>query len=240
MYIWNTHAACPKKVAHWYLVGPLFALIMEHICCGIVSTTLTLCYVTFISIQSYNNSWPRIEKMTPHAPWHSCVLMLHSFTTRARLILALPSSNMPEASGGEKIHWWDNLVIQYIQELCWLAVPRPDQLKQPQIKTLQFADWNDNFFLARQCIYSGSNNYLIPCWFCLSCWKILVLLSDNAPLLPEKCCNYKCFGIHMFIYFVCIGKTQKIWEKRPNLISFHTELQRWTGQNVWHPELNIW
>ena len=40
----------------------------------------------------------------------------------------------------EKIHWWDNLVIQYIQELCWLAVPRPDQLKQPQIITLQFAD----------------------------------------------------------------------------------------------------
>ena len=36
------------------------------------------------------------------------------------------------------------------------------------------------------------------------------LLSDNAPLLPEKCCNYKCFGIHMSIYFVCIGKTQ-IW-----------------------------
>ena len=40
----------------------------------------------------------------------------------------------------EKIHWWDNLIIQYIQELCWLAVPRPDQLKQPQIMTLQFAD----------------------------------------------------------------------------------------------------
>ena len=40
----------------------------------------------------------------------------------------------------KEIHWWDNLVIQYIQELCWLAVPRPDQLKQPQIMTLQFAD----------------------------------------------------------------------------------------------------
>ena len=25
------------------------------------------------------------------------------------------------------------------------------------------------------------------------------LLSDNPPLLPENCCNYKCFGIHMFI-----------------------------------------
>ena len=36
------------------------------------------------------------------------------------------------------------------------------------------------------------------------------LLSDNAPLLPENCCNDKCFGIHMFISFVCIGTTQKI------------------------------
>ena len=40
------------------------------------------------------------------------------------------------------------------------------------------------------------------------------LLSNNAPLLPENCCNYKCFGIHMFISFVCIGKTQKIEEKK--------------------------
>ena len=47
-----------------------------------------------------------------------------------------------EAVKKEKIHWWDNLVIQYIQELCWLAVPRPDQLKQPQIITLQFAELN--------------------------------------------------------------------------------------------------
>ena len=45
----------------------------------------------------------------------------------------------------------DNLVIQYIQEL---AVPRPDQLKQPQIIPLQFADLNqnDDFFLGSQCI----------------------------------------------------------------------------------------
>ena len=26
------------------------------------------------------------------------------------------------------------------------------------------------------------------------------LLSDNAPLLPENCCDYKCFDVHMFIY----------------------------------------
>ena len=47
----------------------------------------------------------------------------------------------------EKIHWWDNLVIQYIQVVCWLAVPRPDQLNQPQIITLQFADLNQNYNL---------------------------------------------------------------------------------------------
>ena len=48
----------------------------------------------------------------------------------------------------EIINWWDNLVIQYIQEL---AVPRPDRLKQPQIITLQFADLNqkDDFFFGR-------------------------------------------------------------------------------------------
>ena len=49
------------------------------------------------------------------------------------------------------------------------------------------------------------------------------LLSDNAPLLPENCCNYKCFGIHMFIYFVCIGKTQKNWEKIK--ICYHSTFQ---------------
>ena len=39
-------------------------------------------------------------KMTPSAPWHSYVLMLHSFTTRR--ILALLSWNMPEPSGKNK------------------------------------------------------------------------------------------------------------------------------------------
>ena len=43
------------------------------------------------------------------------------------------------------------------------------------------------------------------------------LLPDNAPLPPENCCNYKCFGIHMFISIVCIGTTQKSREEKPNL-----------------------
>ena len=39
----------------------------------------------------------------------------------------------------------------------------------------------------------------------------------------------KCFGIHMFIYFVCIGKHKKSEKKKPNVMIFHTELQKWTG-----------
>ena len=43
------------------------------------------------------------------------------------------------------------------------------------------------------------------------------LMSDNVPILPENCCNYKCFGILMLISMVCIGTTQKIREEKPNL-----------------------
>ena len=60
------------------------------------------------------------------------------------------------------------------------------------------------------------------------------LLSDNAPLLPENCCNYKCFGIHMLISIICIGTTQKSREEKPNLIYYHTELLKWTGKNDCH------
>lgn len=34
-------------------------------------------------------------------------------------------------------------------------------------------------------------------------------MSDNVPLLPENCCNYKCFGIFIFISFVYIAATHK-------------------------------
>ena len=50
--------------------------------------------------------------------------------------------------------FWDNLVIQYIQELCWLVLPRTDQLKQPQIITLQFADINQKLFFFGQAVFS--------------------------------------------------------------------------------------
>ena len=56
------------------------------------------------------------------------------------------------------------------------------------------------------------------------------LLSDNVPLLPENCCNYKCFGIHMLIYIVCIGTTQKSREEKPNLIPHKSP----NLQNYWH------
>ena len=86
------------------------------------------------------------------------LLVLHSFTTSAWWILALLSWNMPGPSGKKKINWWDNLAIQYIQALCRLAVPRPDQLKQPQIITQQFADLkrNDDFFFFGQAVHSKS------------------------------------------------------------------------------------
>ena len=43
------------------------------------------------------------------------------------------------------------------------------------------------------------------------------LLSGNAPFLPENCYNYKLFGIHIFLYVVCIGPTQKKLEKTPQI-----------------------
>ena len=76
------------------------------------------------------------------------LLMLHCFTARARWILALLSWNMPELSGKKKSNWQDNLFIQYIQELCWLVGPRPDQLKQPQIIIKR-----TTIFLNGQCIW---------------------------------------------------------------------------------------
>ena len=39
---------------------------------------------------------------------------------------------------------------------------------------------------------------------------------ENASFLPEKWCNYKCFGIPMFISFKCTG-TKKAEEKKLNL-----------------------
>ena len=65
-------------------------------------------------------------KMTPHALWHSCVLMLRSFTTTARLILALSSWNMPEPSGKKK--WIDGITWSFRNSADWqcLTEATPD------------------------------------------------------------------------------------------------------------------
>ena len=99
-------------------------------------------------------------------------------------------------------------------------------------------------------LHSDNTDLLTAIWSTVQvtskCWIIThtvmvknigtpALFSDNAPLLPEKCCNYKCFGIHVYLFCLHWKNT-----KKPNLISFHTELQKWTGENYWHPELNIW
>ena len=62
-----------------------------------------------------------------------------TFTTRTRWIVLEYARAIRE----EKIHRWDNLLIQHIQET--LAEPRPDQLKQSQIMTQQFSDLNRNY-----------------------------------------------------------------------------------------------
>ena len=59
------------------------------------------------------------------------------------------------------------------------------------------------------------------------------LPSGNAPFLPENCYNYKFFGIHIFLYVVCIGPTQKTGENPPNLTYFHIQTPhppKWAGQ----------
>ena len=48
----------------------------------------------------------------------SCSLN-HSFTIWAWWILELSPWNMAVPSGIRKIHWWNNLVIQYIQVVSW-------------------------------------------------------------------------------------------------------------------------
>ena len=64
---------------------------------------------------------------------------------------------------------------------------------------------------------------------------ILAILSENPTLLSENSCSCKCFGTHMSISLVCVGTTQKHREEKSNLIQSHTETQKYTGQNYWHP-----
>ena len=83
------------------------------------------------------SSCSTLSQLEPDESWHCCPGICLSHQGRKNPI--------------DGITW----SIQYIQELCWLAVPRPDQLKQPQIITLQFADLNrnGNFFLTGSVLY---------------------------------------------------------------------------------------
>ena len=93
----------------------------------------------------------------------SLTLMEHFFTTRARWILALLSWNMPEPSGKKKsidgITWSFSTFRN-----SWIAMPWPDQLRQPQIITLQFADLNRNyiFFWTGSVVVGCSHRMLLP------------------------------------------------------------------------------
>ena len=58
----------------------------------------------------------------------------------------------------DKIFEWSKSQDSVVANSCVKMTPQAPltlQLNQAQIITLQFADWNrnDNFFLARQCIY---------------------------------------------------------------------------------------
>ena len=101
--------------------------------------------------------------------------MLHSFTTRTRLNLALSSWNMAETSGKKKSI--DGITWSFSTFRNWLAVPRPGQLKQPQIIRLQSADLNINYsFLCRQCIFSRfSYEMRVRIWIYLSCFCIFII-----------------------------------------------------------------
>ena len=51
---------------------------------------------------------------------------------------------------------------------------------------------------------------LKPGWFVVYVYTVMVISVGTPEMfLPEKYFSYKCYVIHMFISFVCIGTTQK-------------------------------
>ena len=146
MHAHNAQPVQNKSCTLAFCKRPPLAFITERIFWGIVSTTL--CNVTtFISTQSCVNFCPRFctddRRVDPFNPFkglksvvaNSCVIMLQSFTTRARWILALLSWNMPEPSGKKKSKLMGFTGHSVHSGTEWFVLPRPDQLKQPQIIT---------------------------------------------------------------------------------------------------------
>ena len=64
------------------------------------------------------------------------------------------------------------------------------------------------------------------------------LLPDNASLHPENCRSYKCFGIRMFIYFVCIEKTLR-GKKKKSQIWYHSTQNSKNGLDKMIGTLNL-
>ena len=56
-----------------------------------------------------------------------------------------------------------------------------------------------------------------------------VLLHANTPLI-KRFLPYFIISLN----FAFINSLEGLGQ------SFHTELQKWTAQNYWHPKLNIW
>lgn len=62
----------------------------------------------------------------------------------------------------------------------------------------------------------------------------MALLSGNAPLLPQNILPITNSFVFTCIVFVYIETTGGGERKKPNLIIPHR-----SGQNYWHPQLNI-
>ena len=51
---------------------------------------------------------------------------------------------------------------------------------------------------------------------------------ENASFLPEKCCNYKCFGIHMFIFLHWDNTKKQKKKAKFDIILHKTPKTDWT------------
>ena len=139
---------------------------------------------------------------------------------------------------GKKIHWWDNLVIQYVQELCWLAVLRPDRLKQPQIITLQFADLN--YILQNYNLFSGQTVYIMPCL------EVYILILKYFCLYMYDCMSQSIghyilntVSLHLFyhvlwgstVYLLCISTREQGYLN--NLPVLYLDKSKWSIPITW-------
>ena len=161
---------CPSKIKVAFCRRPPFALITEHICCGIVSTTLSNA-TTFISIQSCINFCPKffidICRVKPFPQsFHLTLNTLNGDKVRTLWWLInvwkwLPMlldtrvsscSTLSQLGPDESCHCCPGICpshqgIKSIARITWsLHSGTPHNPITPNPITLQFADlnWNDN------------------------------------------------------------------------------------------------